>query len=184
MSRGLDTPRMAHLSSLTCPRSAYVQRVETRVIGFAVLPFRQWAMHLHWALLTRKSMSTTLRLRGSVHGASRIMRPSHSLIGLSTADMCNLTQLMVSTSIIWQATVHPCVYLRSSAMLPSTAGLAYMAGRFKAAGQRYQAISTVTVRLTWRPQTVRGRRRFWPMVTQLGPCDLSATPAPSRLVRA
>lgn len=95
MSRGLDTPRMAHLSFLTFPRSAYVQRVETRVIGFAVLPFRQWAMHLHWALLTRKSMSTTLRLRGSVHGASRIMRPSHSLIGLSTADMCNLTQLMV-----------------------------------------------------------------------------------------
>ena len=59
-----------------------------------------------------------------------------------------------------------------------------MAGRFKAAGQRYQAISTVTARLTWRPQTVRGRRRSWPTVTQPEPCDLSATPAPSRPARA
>ena len=89
----------------------------------------------------------------------------------------------MSTSIIWQATAHPCVYLRSSAMLPSIAGLAYMAGRFKAAGQRYQAISTVTAQLTWRPPTVRGRRRSWPTVIQPEPCDLSATPAPSRPVR-
>ena len=48
------------------------------IIGFAVLPFRQRAMRLHWALPTRKSISTTQRLRGSVRGASRTMPPSHS----------------------------------------------------------------------------------------------------------